>query len=198
MPFSTTSTASTAAGLDNIVSTSVSSPSTLKEIYTVNIPTNGISITDGDIQGKQGEPAADLGMTYSVFRYNPQVYSSYSTLKDWAGDHTLRPATSGVRGLPFPFASSTSSSFEEEATANDGWNKALPVNERAIIPNMAHISTFDTTFGWYETTVQGHRSSSIMDMHQYPDGLAAREAQRGPATEPGNIDNYIFFPANLS
>jgi hypothetical protein len=190
VPFSSLSTATPGFSYD---ASPTASPSTFKEIYSVQVPTTHSSSHPRRGGESQGEQASDLGMTYSVYRYNSQVYSSYSTLKGWAGDDGSRGNPSQARGPPFTYPSSSAQGL---SPIPNTWPDPNTHTAGSSTSGLPHPYRMDPRFGWYGPG--GNRGLASMRHIQYPTDLETTfDVNDNPSTQTNpSTENYIFsFPS---
>jgi hypothetical protein len=201
MPFSSLSTT---PGFNYDPASPASPSSTFKEIYTVQVPGNAHSPPQSEGE-RQEQPGANLGMTYSVYRYNPQIYSSYSTLKGWDGDNVSRGGSFEARGPAFTFP--VSRTLRGPTAFPDEWNESSSTNASTSNPSTSsQISTspypIDSTFGWYDSVGENNCRplNSLRGLQDYSAGLNdifSTEPPHATGAETNeDTDNYIFSFSN--
>lgn len=194
MPLSATSEASS-LGYD--LASPAPFSSSLREIYSVQVP----AVTSpGDKPESHRDSMNNLGMRYSVYKYNPETYpsfqSSYSTLTGWAGDVPSRGNSPEPRDSPFAFASSSS---EVSTNQSESWNQWPPaMTQSTASPNITpDEASLGASFGWYGSLDQTFRSQSeTRNLQQYTEGLEAYNVNEGtsPQAVADNRTGGFLFP----
>jgi hypothetical protein len=192
---------STTSGFSYDTASPDSSSSTLQELYTVQVPANSDPLSRGERE-REGTQAEDLAMTYAVYRYTPQVYSSYSTLQGWDGDDVSRRNPSGARRSSFTFPSSPP--LEGPAHFAEAWTES-GATTNASPTTSSHVSSsyrIDPSFGWYGPVAGTNRTLGPTRHFQgYPAGVNNNFGVDEPANvsaseNEGGSDNYVFSFSN--
>jgi hypothetical protein len=174
-----------------------SGPSILKELYSVQVPSNTNSLPQSnDLQG-QTEPPPSLGLPYSIRKYDRPIYStsqsyytaqsSYSTLEGWAGVETLSGSSSRSHGEP---ATLTSASLFGQHP--EDWGNLSTVSAENMT-GPTDIS-LDPTLRWYEdVTVEGDRFPTQTSQYSNNlESLSVNENRRLINDSPGHYE--FSFP----